>query len=95
MTNVGLHFGVRKTHCDIGQMQRFLGYLLIAIAVAGALTQQLLGLNLFVDEAGRYFLGPNNSGAFNSPVGEAVVYLVFYFIGMLGLALMATSKRNA
>ncbi len=74
-------------------MQRFMGFLLIAIGVVGVVAQWLVGIHHFVDDASRYFLGPNTSGTFGSPVGEAVIYLVFYFIAMMGLAVLATNKR--
>ncbi len=75
-------------------MQRFMGYLFIAVGVAGVVAQWLLGINKFVDQASRYIFGPNYSGTFGSPVGEAVIYMVFYFIAVAGLALMATSQRT-
>ena len=75
-------------------MQRFMGFLLIAVGVAGVLTQWLVGINQALDHASRYVLGPQYSGAYGSPVGEAIVYLVFYFIAVAGLALLATSKRT-
>ena len=75
-------------------MQRFLGFLLIAFGIAGVLAQRFAGLHHYIDDAGRYFLGPNTSGTYGSPVGEAVVYLVFYFIGVLGLVLIAIGKRG-
>ncbi len=75
-------------------MQRFMGFLLIAVGVAGVLTQWLVGINQFVDHASRYIFGPQYSGAYGSPVGEAIVYLVFYFIAVAGLALLATSKPS-
>jgi hypothetical protein len=74
-------------------MQRFMGFLLIAIGVVGVVAQWLVGIHHFVDDASRYILGPHYSGTFGSPVGEAVIYLVFYFIAVMGLALLATSKR--
>ena len=73
-------------------MQRFIGLLLIAIGVVGVIAQWLVGIHRYVDDASRYFLGPHASGAFGSPVGEAIVYLVFYFIAVSGLALMANLK---
>ena len=75
------------------QMQLFMGILLISVGAVGVLTQWLVGLHDYVDDASRYFLGPSSSGTFGSPVGEAVIYLVFYFIAMMGLAVLATSKR--
>ncbi len=75
-------------------MLLFFGILLISVGVVGVVIQWLVGIHHFVDDASRYFLGPNTSGTFGSPVGEAVIYLVFYFIAMMGLAVLATSKRE-
>jgi hypothetical protein len=75
-------------------MQRFMGFLLIAVGVTGVVAQWLFGIHNFVHDASRYIFGPNYSGTFGSPVGEAVIYLVFYFIAVAGLALMATSQRT-
>jgi hypothetical protein len=75
------------------QMQLFMGILLISVGAVGVVAQWLVGLHDYVDDASRYFLGPSSSGTFGSPVGEAVIYLVFYFIAMMGLAVLATSKR--
>ena len=73
-------------------MQRFIGLLLIAIGVVGVIAQWLVGIHRYVDDASRDFLGQYASGSYGSPVGEAIVYLVFYFIAVSGLALMATLK---
>jgi hypothetical protein len=75
-------------------MQRFMGFLLLAVGVTGVLTQWLVGINQTLDHASRYILGPSYGGAYGSPVGEAIVYLVFYFVAVAGLALLATSKRK-
>jgi hypothetical protein len=75
-------------------MQRFMAFLLIAVGVIGVVMQWLVGINHFVDEASRYIFGAQYSGTDGSPVGEAVIYMVFYFIAVAGLALLATSKRT-
>jgi len=79
---------------DCRQMQRFMGLLLVAIGVVGVVAQWLVGIHRFVDDASRYILGPNASGTFGSPVGEAIIYLVFYFIAVSGLVALATRKRE-
>lgn len=75
-------------------MQRFMGFLLITIGVVGVVMQWLFGINHFVDEASRDIFGARYSGTYGSPVGEAVIYIVFYFFAVAGLALLATRKQK-
>ncbi len=75
-------------------MQRALGFLFVGAAIAGAVAQMTLGLHVYVGDALRNTLGPVVTDTFHSPVGGAVVYGFFYFVGACGLVMLATASRS-
>ena len=75
-------------------MQRVLGFLFVGLAVAGAIAQLTIGLHTYVGDGLRATLGPFVTETFHSPVGGAVVYGFFYFIGACGLVMLATASRG-
>ncbi len=75
-------------------MQRALGFLFVGLAVVGAVAQTAIGLHTYVGDAMQTVLGPFVTETFHSPVGGAVVYGFFYFVGACGLVMLATASRD-
>lgn len=75
-------------------MVRFFGILVLLIGVGGAALHRFADLHRHANDAVRYFWGPSATGTFASPVGEGVVYLLFYFIAVVGLVLIAVGRRK-
>ncbi len=92
--DVGSCPGVRQNNESGGQMRRYLGFLLVGLAALGAIAQRSFGIHTHLNETLHFFLGPNSSGTFGSPVGQAVIYGVLLFVAASGLVLVATGKRH-
>lgn len=75
-------------------MQRFFGLFLIALGVFAAVLHRFVCLHRYVNDAAQYMLGDYATQTAGSPVGEGVTYLVFYFVALLGLVLLATTKSE-
>ena len=75
-------------------MLRFLGFLLIAFAIAVGVLHYRVGLHRYVNEAAHYLWGPYVSEGGGSVVAEGFTYLFLYFIGLLGLALVGFGRRK-
>ncbi len=76
-------------------MVRFLGFLVLAVGVGGVVMHRFADLHRYANEAVHYYWGPSATQTFASPVGEGVVYLLFYFIAVVGLILIAVGRRKS
>lgn len=76
-------------------MVRFLGILVLVVGVGGAVVHRFADLHHYANDAVRYFWGPSATETFGSPVGEGVIYLLFYFIAVVGLVLIAAGRRKS
>ncbi|MDA7946212.1 MAG: hypothetical protein MPJ78_01905 [Hyphomicrobiaceae bacterium] len=85
----GVTIATQKGHT----MQRALGFLFVGLAIAGTIAQMMIGLHTYVGDALQATLGPYVTDTFHSPVGGAVVYGFFYFVGACGLVMLATANR--
>ena len=75
-------------------MPRLVGILLIIVAIAGVIIHSALGLHIYVNDVVQGVFGDSATQTYRSPIGEGVVYLVFYFIGAAGLAFLAVGSRH-
>ena len=75
-------------------MLRFLGFLLIAFALVVGVVHYQIGIHRYVNEAAHYLWGPYASQGGGSVVAEGFTYMFLYFIGLLGLALVAFGGRK-
>lgn len=74
-------------------MAHRIGVALIAIGLAGVAAQWLFGLNQHVNAIARALLGQYATETAGTAVGAGVVYLVFYFVAIAGLAIVAVRRR--
>ena len=73
---------------------RLFGYALIAIAGLALSAHWLFGLHHLANDMARYFFGAYATQSFGTPVGEGVIYLVIYFVGVLGLVIVAGKRAS-
>jgi hypothetical protein len=71
---------------------RLLGFALIAVAIVAAILHSAFGLHTYANDAVNVIYGAYATQTLDSPVGEGVVYLVIYFVGLLGLVLLAVKQ---
>ena len=71
---------------------RLFGYALLGLAALALIAHWVFGLHLIANDIAHYFFGPYATQTFGSPVGEGIIYLVIYFIAVLGLAVVARTR---
>jgi hypothetical protein len=83
-----------KTRTNEEYMLRNLGISLVVVAIILAILHFFIGFHTKLGEISVYFLGAHASYAAGSFIVEFILYLVFFFMGTWGLALVAGSSKT-
>lgn len=75
-------------------MLRNLGLSMVITAIGLSVLHYFIGFHKELGELSRYFLGAHATYAAGSFVVEILLYLVFFFVGVWGMALMASATKR-
>ena len=67
---------------------------MLAIAICLASVHYFVGLHMYMAQYAKYFLGTYTGNIPGSVVAEFVYYIVFFFIGVWGLTIVAGSSEK-
>ena len=71
-----------------------LGYIMIATAIILAVLHYFIGFQTVLGRVSDHFLGAYATYAAGSFVVEILLYLVFFFLGTWGMALVASQSKK-
>ncbi|MGI9482444.1 MAG: hypothetical protein ACR2OR_08820 [Hyphomicrobiales bacterium] len=75
-------------------MLRNLGLAMVITAIVLAVLHYFIGFHKELGELARYFLGAHATYAAGSFVTEILLYLVFFFVGVWGMAILAGASKS-